>query len=179
MPHYSVDKPVPAQWSVKQGLTSYLEENGFSREEYDLPVVKVTFWGITFPVPNPPQRQIAVRFHDLHHLVTGYGTDPTGEAEISAWEMRRGVSVFGLYVQGIVFVGMLMGFVHSPRRTLRAWQTAKSKTPLVPTTMDRYQELLKLSVGELRQLYDVPQGALADKPRRLHDKAPQVNTESK
>lgn len=178
MPRHTLDKPVPAQWSVKQGLASYLEENGFSREEYDLPVVKVTFWGITFPVPNPPQRQIAVRFHDLHHLVTGYGTDPTGEAEISAWEMRRGVSVFGLYVRGIVFVGTLMGFVHSPRRTLRAWQASKSKTPLLPACMERYQELLKLTVGELRHLYDVPPGALTNKSRRLHDKAPKPSTEN-
>lgn len=171
MSQHPLNSPIPAHWTVQDGLKAYLEENGFTTEEYDLAVVSITFWGITFPLPNPPQRQIAVRFHDLHHLVTGYGTDPIGEAEISGWELRRGVRVFGLYVRAIVLFGTLLGLVHSPRKTLNAWQAGRNKVPLPATTVDNYKEFLKLSVGELREIYNVPaQGVTGS--RKLHEKAP-------
>ena len=96
----SLSKPYPADWSVRDARDAYLAENGFSSSEYDASVVKVTFWSITFPLPNPPSRQIAVRLHDLHHVVTGYGTDPVGEAEISAWELRRGIASFSVSLSG-------------------------------------------------------------------------------
>ena len=83
-----LSKPYAANLPVRRALEMYLEENGFSASEYDASVVKVTFWSVTFPLPNPPSRQVAVRLHDLHHVVTGYGTDPVGEAEISAWDLR-------------------------------------------------------------------------------------------
>ena len=42
------------------------------------------------PFPNTPSRKRAVRYHDLHHALTGYATDLTGEFEISAWEIGSG-----------------------------------------------------------------------------------------
>ena len=51
--------------------------------------------------------------------MNGYN-DPVGEAEISAWELRRGVGIFSLFVQSIVFGGVL-GLLHSPKKTL-AWR---------------------------------------------------------
>ena len=168
---HPLTSPIPPDWSVQQGLKSYLDENGFTTEEYDLSVVSITFWGITFPLPNPPQRQIAVRFHDLHHLVTGYGTDPIGEAEISGWELRRGVGVFGFYVRVIVFFGTLLGLCHSPRRTLQAWRAGRNSQRLPATTFENYEAFLKLSVGKLREVYNVPEQGITGS-RTLHEKAP-------
>ena len=74
----TLDAPIPATVPVREALQAYLEENGFTTESYDEPKVTVTFWGMDFTVPNPPSRQLAVRFHDLHHIMTGYGTDPAG-----------------------------------------------------------------------------------------------------
>ena len=168
-----LSKPYPADWSVRQALDAYLSENGFSVAEYDAPFVKVTFWSITFPLPNPPSRQIAVRLHDLHHVVTGYGTDPIGEAEISAWELRRGVGIFSLFVQSIVFGGVCLGLLHSPRKTLAAWRAGyhPDKVPLQKATMANYEKLLTLSVGELRDLYGVPRSGLTGS-RQLHYASP-------
>ncbi|MEE2959664.1 MAG: hypothetical protein VYA34_02885 [Myxococcota bacterium] len=168
---------MPDHWSVKDALSSYLNENGFTVEEYDADVVRVTFWGITFPVPNPPQRKIAVRFHDLHHIMTGFGTDPTGEGEISAWELRRGVGVFGFYVRCIVFFGAVMGCLHSPRRTLKAWRAARSSLGLRPATMAGYLELLELTVGDLRAMYDVSSHGIAG-AHKLHYDVPSVENQS-
>ena len=47
-------------------------------------------------------RQRAVRWHDLHHVATRFGTDNVGEGEISAWELRRGLRGLGPYVGAIV-----------------------------------------------------------------------------
>ena len=168
---YSLDKPLPATLSVQEALDSYLGENGFTTEEYDLDVVRVTFWGMTFPLSNPPSRKLAVRFHDLHHIVTGYGTDPVGEGEISAWELRKGIQVFGLYVQLIIFTGTLLGLVHSPRRVWRAWKSSKSSVRLPKASLEYYKHLLTLNLGELRTLYGVsPEGVAG--PRTLNENAP-------
>lgn len=166
-------QPFPASWPVQRALDTYLEENGFTTAEYDKSVIHVTFWWFTFPFPNPPSRQIAVRLHDLHHVVTGYGTDPAGEAEVSAWEFRRGVRVFGHFVRCIVTVGFFAGFFHSPRRTLAAWRAAfhPDKVPLQPASLDVYEKLLALSVGELRARYGVPPEGIAG-ARELHYAAP-------
>ena len=124
MASYPLDTPLPAELPVSEALEAYLSENAFTTEEYDASKVSVTFWGVRFTVPNPPSRQLAVRFHDLHHVMTGFGTDPAGEFEISAWEMRRGLGVFGLYVRLIILSGALSGFLLYPRRAGAAWKRA-------------------------------------------------------
>ena len=45
---------------------------------------------IALRLPNTPARVRSVRYHDLHHVMTGYRTDWTGEAEIAAWEIAGG-----------------------------------------------------------------------------------------
>lgn len=168
-----LSRPIPADWTVSKALDTYLAVNGFTRAEYDRPWVEVTFWSFTFPFPNPPSRRQAIRMHDLHHVVTGYGTSPTGEAEISAWELRRGVGVFSLFVQGIILGGVLLGLLHAPSRTLAAWRAGRSPSGagLHPCDPELYASLLGRSVGELRALYDVPKAGITG-ARELHYAAP-------
>jgi hypothetical protein len=169
---FTLAEPMPADCLVSTAVDAYLAENGFKKGDYDAPSVKVTFWGISFNVPNPPSRQIAVRFHDLHHIVTGYGTDPTGEAEISAWEFGNGLGVFsGVYVKGIVTSGFLFGLIHSPLRTLSSWRAGRRGPGLINFSMSVYADLLHLSVAELRARYGISDGGLTT-ARRLHYDAP-------
>jgi hypothetical protein len=46
---------------------------------------------IPFAYPNTKGRKRLVAAHDLHHLLTGYGTDLVGEAELGAWELGTGL----------------------------------------------------------------------------------------
>ena len=46
--------------------------------------MRLAFGPVRFAFPNTAGRVRAVRYHDLHHVVTGYATDWTGEAEIGA-----------------------------------------------------------------------------------------------
>ncbi|MFZ9888760.1 MAG: hypothetical protein ACO3JL_14770 [Myxococcota bacterium] len=157
--------------SVRSARDVYLAENGFSTAAYDEPTATVTFWGRDYTVPNPPSRQLAVRFHDLHHVMTGYGTDPAGEFEMSAWEVRRGMRVFGAYVQLIIGSGALFGLLVFPVRTLAAWRAAKSPMRLPAPSLSIYEELLALSLGELRARYGLPAEGIAG-ARALHERAP-------
>jgi hypothetical protein len=76
-------------------------------------------FGIPIPIVNTRARFEALPYHDLHHLVAGYGTDEAGEAEISGWTLGTGGgSWFGeVYDSG----AFLLGMVRFPRRTIRAF----------------------------------------------------------
>lgn len=167
----SLNETIPGDWSVRAGLHSYLAENGFDTSQYDDDSVTVNFWGIRFSIPNPPARKLAIRYHDLHHVMTGYGTDPTGEAEISAWELRRGIGVFGWYVRLIILTGVFVGLVHSPRRVWQAWKAGRSLRKLPDPSIEHYEKLLCLTVGELRAQYGVESTGVM-KSRALHRDAP-------
>ncbi len=83
----------------------------------------VTLWKLgPIPVgfPNSDSRRRALPLHDLHHAITGYGTDMRGECEISAWELASGCSNFW-FAWFINLQGLFLGIAIAPLRTLRAW----------------------------------------------------------
>jgi hypothetical protein len=159
---------------VRDALGIYLAENGFTVEAYDEPTTTGSFLGIPLKVPNPPAHRRAIMLHDLHHVATGYGTDHAGEAEISAWETRRGLGSTGLYVSALVLSIGLLGLVVAPRRTWRAFRAPPAGRSLFGLDLE-YDALLDQSVGELRALLGVPQEGLAKQPRELHALRPAKN----
>ena len=160
--------------TVREGRDAYLAENGFTLESYEQSWVKVAFPGFTVSIPNPPTRQRAVRWHDLHHVVTRFGTDNTGEGEVSAWELRRGLRGLGPYVGAIVLGGTALGLLIAPRRTLRAWiNSGAGHTNLFARELGDYEAVLAMTIAELRELLHVPSDGLATE-RALHVAAPQA-----
>jgi hypothetical protein len=158
--------------TVREGRDAYLAENGFTLESYTQQWVKVAFPGFTISIPNPPARQRAVRWHDIHHVATRYGTDSVGEGEISAWELRRGLKGLGTYVGAIVLGGTLLGLMIAPQRTLRAWfASGKGYPNLFSRSLDDYEAVLALSIEELRAQLGVAREGLASE-RALHVAAP-------
>jgi hypothetical protein len=77
----------------------------------------------------------------------------------------------GLYVGSIVFAGALMGFFGAPRRALEAWRAAPGRGSLFQTTRP-YEDLLAMTVGELRAELGVPDRGVATTPGGLHAYAP-------
>ncbi len=165
----------PASLKVSEALEQYLTENGFLAADYDAPKVRVEIWGVGFWLPNPKARKVAIRRHDLHHILTGYGTDLCGEAEVSAWEIRRGIGSVGVYVKALIVSITAFGFVHSPRRTWRAWKRGSGARTLFGTSDEDYRDSLRMTVGELRERYDLPRAGIAGE-RALHSAAPNVAT---
>lgn len=138
--------PLPASLRVREARDIYLAENGFTTDAYTSSKAHGSFFGLKISVPNPPAHQRAIRVHDLHHVATGYGTDHAGEAELSAWQVRRGLRRAGLYVTAIVIVNAGVGLLVAPRRTLAALQSARGEGSLF-NIPDDYDRLLQLTVG--------------------------------
>lgn len=127
---------------VAEELAAWREKTGQGESAYRAPTLPVRIGALAVPVPNPGQ----LHWHDLHHLVLGYGTDLVGEMEISAYELRtvpKTVIVFLLCVAGVA-----AGLVAAPRRTLAAWRRARGCRNLYRSGL-RYEEVLGWSMEEL------------------------------
>lgn len=130
--------------TVRAGRDRYLAENSLTVESYTergFPVY-VGRWPVRLPNPG------LLHLHDLHHVVTGYGTGLVGEAEISAYELRAGCRSFLVHLLcvGAVLCAMFV----APRRVLRAWGRARGARTLYHTTIP-YETLLGMTVRELRR----------------------------
>lgn len=168
-----MDNAYPATWTVRKARDAYLVENGFTMEAYDAPFTDAVVLGVTFKVPNTKAHRSALIWHDLHHALTGYGTDPAGEGEISAWEARRGLRPIGVYTGLIVLAGVAMGGLVAPRRTWRAYAASgKSNTTLFHEKRT-YEAVLDMNLGDLREELGLPREGLAQS-RRLHHGAPKA-----
>lgn len=163
--------PLSPSLNVREARDIYLAENGFTTSAYTGERAQGSLFGVNISVPNPPAHQRAIKVHDLHHVATGYGTDHAGEAELSAWQARRGLRRAGLYVMTIVLANTAVGLVVAPRRTLAAWKAARGEGSLF-NIPDDYDRLLQMTVGELRALLRIPSAGLATKKRGLHAHAP-------
>jgi hypothetical protein len=164
-----LDRPLPAEWNVSRALDRYLFENGFTREAYDAPWTPAEVFGLSLRVPNTRAHRWALMRHDLHHVVTGYGTDLAGEGEVSAWEAAAGLPHIGLYTQGIVRSLALWGLVTRTARTRAAWSASGGRNLFLDAIP--YASALAMTVGALREALCVPVGGLVG-ARRLHSAAP-------
>jgi hypothetical protein len=98
--------------------------------------------------PNTKQRVAAVRFHDLHHVLTGYETTWTGEAEIAAWEIASGCAhhlAAWLLNLGALGVGLFI----APRAVFRAYARGRRTRNLYRSEFG--DPLLDTEVGAMRQ----------------------------
>src|SRR5207237_3640950 len=137
--------------SVRRARDAYLAENGFTVAAYDARWTPVSFFGVRFAVPNTRRHRWGIMLHDLHHVATGFGTDLTGEGEISAWEIS-GAPRLGPYVGSIVAGGALMGLALAPRRALAAVSASRGgSSPFgLAEAPGGYESLLALTLGALR-----------------------------
>lgn len=151
--------------TVRGARDRFLAVNGFDVADYDARTVAIPLGPFTIRLPNSEGRKKLVPWHDLHHVATGYGTDPVGEAEISAFEIRAG----DLNLAGWVYNGMALGLglVVAPIRTWRAFARAEATRTLYGLGF-AYEEALDMSVAELRRRMGVPDAGAATSPAALH-----------
>ncbi len=135
--------------TLQQARERYFEENGFGQDGgYAARWVKVEVGPVPVWIPNTAQRVRALRFHDLHHVLTGYRTDFPGECEISAWEVAGGCTDHGAaWVLNLSGMGMALFFM--PRRMARAFLRGRHSRNLYPSEYG--EALLGRTVEEMRR----------------------------
>ncbi|RFA38374.1 hypothetical protein CAL65_06005 [Alkalilimnicola ehrlichii] len=87
------------------------------------------------PLPNIEVRHRYLKYHDLHHLVTGYSVGRIGEGEVSAWELGTG-SAFVSPTLGLMnLIALSTGLVLRPRRMWQAFLRGTRSRNLYPAVV--------------------------------------------
>ena len=135
--------------SLRACRAEYFRFNEFGDDGgYSAKWVDFKLGPIPFPFPNTPQRIVAVKYHDLHHLMTGYRTNFVGELEISAWEIGSGCR--GMIAAWVLNLGgMAMGMFIAPSRTVAAYARGRRSNNLYGHVFD--DALLDRNLGEVRR----------------------------
>src|SRR6266850_2081776 len=115
--------PMPdydAALSLREARGRDFAANGLGAGGYEESWVRFAVGPVRFAIPNTAGRVRAVRYHDLHHVVTGYATDWTGEGEIGAWEIASGCrDLIAAWVLNLY--AMWIGLWISPRAMWQAF----------------------------------------------------------
>ncbi len=117
-------KPLKDLWQA------WYESRGLPPDGGDsLKWVDFSFYSIPLPFPNSDARRGAVRFHDLHHLLTGYATDIQGEGEIASWELAGGCGRFWV-AWHLNLLSFCVGLILNPRHIWRAFIRGRNSRTL-------------------------------------------------
>jgi ubiquinone biosynthesis protein Coq4 len=134
---------------VREARARYFAENGLGDGGYDARFVVLRVAGLPLVVfPNTRQRVRSVRFHDVHHVLTGYATSWRGEGEIGAWELASGCrDHWAAWL--LNFWAALIGLAIAPRAIVRAFRRGRASRNLYDREWD--DALLERGVLELRR----------------------------
>lgn len=128
--------PADPHTTLRAARRRYFDDNQFGAEGgYTDRWVKVKLGPLTVAFPNTAGRVRAVRYHDLHHVVTGYRTDLVGEAEIGAWEVASGCRGF-IAAWVLNLTAMMMGLLLQPKAVFRAFVRGRRTRNLYDARFD-------------------------------------------
>ena len=109
--------------SIDKELNDFYQKHGFGEDLGKRPKTVSVYTGcIIVPMPNIETRRRYLKYHDLHHLVTGYSVGRIGEGELSAWELGTG-SAYLYPMLGIMnMIALSTGLVLKPKKMWHAFQ---------------------------------------------------------
>jgi len=139
--------------SLRGARARYFASSGLGDGGYDDAWVVFRARGIPYAAfPNSPQRVRSVRLHDVHHIVAGYDTSWTGEAEIAAWELASGCKDH--YAAWVLNgLALLIGLVIAPLSVRDAWRRGRVTKNLYDGEWE--ESMLDRRVGEVRAELDL------------------------
>ncbi len=138
--------------TLKEGLTEYFKRSGFDDSTYRANWVIIPLGPVPLYLPNIHMRKIAVRTHDLNHVLTEFETNWTGESLIAAWEVASGCKK--AWVAWFLNMTVLpLGLLACPARSLRAFAGGRKSRNLYG--IEYNDELLSKKIGDLRKTLGV------------------------
>jgi hypothetical protein len=142
--------------TLREARVLYFARNNFGDDGgYRDRWVRIKFGPLPIFFPNIRSRAWAARYHDLHHILTEYGTTLQGEAEIAGWEVATGElpNLAGWFLD---MGGVTYGLLLCPRKLYRAFLRGRRSRSLYPVPFT--DELLSRKVGEVREALNLDQG---------------------
>jgi hypothetical protein len=142
-------------FTLRDELQRHFAENGFPPDGgLNERWVVVRAGRIPLCFPNVPARRRATVVHDLNHVVSGYGHDALGEAEIAAWELGGGCNRY--VAAWVLNCGALwLGLARSPRRLFAAFVRGRRTRNLYGTDVDA---VIDLPLSTVRAALGLDQG---------------------
>lgn len=137
-----------ADSNLRAARERYFEVYNFKDGGYEEGWVKMKAGPVPIWFPNTVARVKAVKFHDIHHVLTEYPATWKGETEIGAWEVATGCAAH--YQAWLLdLLAFAIGLAINPRGVYRAFMRGRHSRNLYRTTFS--DELLARTVGEVRR----------------------------
>lgn len=109
--------------TLEDELAAFYERSGFGSQVGARPRLVPVYTGcMLVPLPNIEARRRFLKYHDLHHLITGYSIGRIGEGEVSAWELGTGSASVSPMLGLMNLIALSTGLVLEPRRMWRAFR---------------------------------------------------------
>lgn len=119
--------------TLQDALAAFYKRNGFGPVVGERPKTVPVFTGcLLVPLPNIEVRHRYLKYHDLHHLVTGYTVGRIGEGEVSAWELGTGSTWVSPTLAIMNLIALSTGLVLKPGRMWRAFLRGTRSRNLYP-----------------------------------------------
>jgi hypothetical protein len=97
--------------------------------------VKVYTGCLLVPLPNVESRRTYLKYHDLHHLITGYSVGRIGEGEVSAWELGTGSFASSPMLGTMNLIALSTGLILQRRRMWKAFVRGCASRNLYPAAV--------------------------------------------
>ena len=109
--------------SLNDELTAFYAANHFGNVVGARPLTVPVYTGcMLVPLPNIETRRRYLKYHDLHHLLTGYSVGRIGEGEVSAWELGTGSAFASPLLGTMNLIALSTGLFLEPGRMWRAFK---------------------------------------------------------
>jgi hypothetical protein len=122
--------------TLEEELALFYKRSGFGDVVGARPLTVPVYTGcMLVPLPNIETRRRYLKYHDLHHLITGYSVGRIGEGEVSAWELGTG-SAFVSPTLGVMnLIALSTGLVLEPKRMWVAFRRGCRSRNLYPAAV--------------------------------------------
>jgi hypothetical protein len=140
--------------NIKQALRKFYEDSGFEVETGKRPTFVDVFVGcLLIPLPNIETRRRYIKYHDLHHVITGFNATQVGEGEVSAWELGTG-SFLHPVLMFMNLIAISTALAVAPVRVFKAYLLGcKSRNLYCPKVRKRIDSGELDNIDELKRAF--------------------------
>ncbi len=139
----------PNHLTIHAALQTYFAKYHFADGGYNDAYFKIKLGPVFIPLPNTKARVAAVKFHDIHHILTEYPATWKGEVQIAAWELAAGCGRF--FAAWFLNFGSLgIGLLLYPKTLFKAFMMGRHVKTNLYNGYAYNESLLSKTVGEMR-----------------------------